>query len=101
MTALTEASSRPEFETVDLDVAVEDARRTIQDTVRGLSETETDEGLTYRTRDGMLVAILGPRPSGSGDVKASLAYRTEPATDGATRKARKLREALASHSIHG
>jgi len=99
MTAVEDALSRPEFETADLDVGVAEADRTIEEAMKGLATSEADHGRNYRTTDGMLVAVLAPRPSGSGDVKATLAYRTAPAADAATRKARRLAEALADHTI--
>jgi hypothetical protein len=99
MTPADTVLSRPEFETVDLDVAVDDVHRRIAKTVKGLRAAETDEGTKYRTTDGMLVAIVGPRPSGSGDTRAQLAYRTAPPSESATRKAAKVSEALAEHAI--
>ena len=98
MTAVEDALARPEFETVDLDVGVADADRTIGETVKGLATSEADHGRNYRTTDGTLVAVLAPRPSGSDDTLATLAYRTAPAADAATRKGRKLFEALADHA---
>ena len=99
MTPPEEAVERPEFESIDLDVDADEAHRYIEDAIKGLSPSETDVGVKYRTRDGMLVAIVGPRPTGSGDVKATLAYRTAPASESATRKASKVLEALRPHAI--
>lgn len=99
MTPLEETLSRPEFDTVDLDVDAEEVDRTIADTIKGLATAEADHGTKYRTSDGMLVAVVGPRPSGSGDTEATLAYRTEPASEPATRKATKIFEALEAHAI--
>jgi len=89
----------PEFESIDLDVPIDDAHRAIDDAIAGLYASETEEGLKFRTADGMLVAVLAKRPSGSGDTMSCLAYRTEPASESATRKARKVHEALAPHEI--
>lgn len=99
MTGVEAALSRPEFATVDLDVDVTEADRTIEETMKGLATSEADHGRNYRTTDGRLVAVLAPRPSGSGDVKATLAYRTAPAAEAATRKAGRLAEALADHAV--
>lgn len=96
---LDNARERPEFESVDLDIDAEAAHEYIEDAMKGLSTSETDEGVKYRTIDGTLVAIVGPRHTGSGNVKAILAYRTEPALEAATRKAAKIRDALQSHAI--
>ena len=94
-----EIRTRPEFETVDMDIDVDEAKAMIDDTIKGLTASETDAGTKYRTRDGMLVAIIGPRPTGSGDTKATLAYRTDPPMELASRKGRKLFEALHPHEI--
>lgn len=99
MTPLEDALERPEFESLDLDVDAGEARRHVEDAVKGLSRSETEEGVRYRTTDGTLVAIVGPRQTGSGDVRARLAYRTAPASESATRKASKIREALQPHVV--
>lgn len=90
---------RPQFESIDLNVDAESADRHIEETIKGLSTAHTDEGVKYRTTDGMLVAIVGERHTGSGDAKATLAYRTEPASESATRKASKIRKALQPHAV--
>lgn len=94
MSPVDEALARPEFELVDLTVDVDEAHRTIEETVKGLSTAETEAGVKYRTRDGMLVAIVGSRPSDDGEGTARLAYRAAPASEPATRKASKILEAL-------
>jgi hypothetical protein len=98
MTPLEEPLERPEFESLDLDIDTEEANRSIEEAIKGLSTSETDEGVKYRTTDGMLVAIVGPRETGGGDPKARLAYRTAPASEAATRKASKIRDALRPHA---
>lgn len=92
---------RPEFDAVDLDVDAETAHRYIEDTVAGLRRSEADTRANYRTTRGVLVAVVGHRPTGSGDVNATLAYRTAPPTEDATRKAAKIREALDEHTVDG
>jgi hypothetical protein len=99
MTTLEETLSRPEFETVDLDVGVDEIDRTIREAIKGLAVAEAEHGRRYRTTGGMLVAVVAPRPSGSGDTMATLAYRTAPASESATRKARKVSEAVRDHAI--
>lgn len=100
MTPLEEALDRPEFESIDLDIDTEAAHRYIEEAIKGLSTSETEEGVKYRTTAGMLVAIVRSRHTGSGDVKAKLAYRTEPALESATRKASKIQDALQPHAIN-
>jgi len=99
MARIEDALARPEFEVVDLDVDTAETDRRIEDTIKGLATAETDAGVKYRTTDGMLVAVVASRPSGSGDTKAQLAYRTAPASVAATRKAAKLMDALRPHAI--
>jgi hypothetical protein len=99
MTPSEQTLARPEFESVHLGIDDTDARRTIEETIKGLSASESEEGVRYRTRDGMLVAIVTPLSDGSGDARSALAYRTDPASVSATRKAGKLLEALESHAV--
>lgn len=88
--------ARPAFETEQLDVDVERATELVCDTLEGLTATDTDEGITFRTTDGMLVAVLaGGRAEGAA---AELHYRTEPASESATLKARRIRRALEPHA---
>jgi len=94
-----DALDRPEFESIALDVDADEAGRYVDDAVKGLSTSKTDEGVKYRTTNGMLVAILGPGRAGSGGETTRLAYRTEPASESATRKAGKIRDALDPHAI--
>lgn len=99
MTTLQDALERPEFETVDLDITAEEVHRHIDEAITGLSTSEDSDGMKVRTTDGMLVAVIAHRYTGSGDVKSTLAYRTEPASEFATRKAKKLVEALGPYEI--
>ena len=100
MPSVQDALDRPEFETVDLDVTPEEAQRRVDAAIAGLATAEDADGMKVRTTDGMLVAVIGHRHSGSGDVKSRLAYRTEPASVPATRKAKKLAEALRPAEIN-
>lgn len=99
MTSLGEEPVRPEFESVDLAIEVDEIHRHIEEAIKGLSTSETEEGVRYRTTDGMLVAIVGSRGTEPGDVKATLVYRTEPALESATRKASKILDALKPHTV--
>lgn len=86
-----DALDRPEFESVALAIDLDAARDRIEETIRGLATSETDEVVNYRTRGGTLVAVVGAPADRDG---ATLAYRTAPASEPATRKASRLREAL-------
>lgn len=96
MTALEELLARPEFETVELAIDVDEAHRHVTETMRGLTTSETEAGKKYRTTDGMLLAVVGP---GVEEGSATLLYRTAPASDLATRKASKIFEALEPHAL--
>lgn len=98
MTELEAARARPEFESTDLGIDVDETHRRIEAAMRGLSTAETTEGRKYRTSDGMLVAIVGSRSDENGDATARLVYRTAPASEPATRKATKLFETLESYA---
>jgi hypothetical protein len=99
MTTLENALARPEFESVDLRIDPDETHRYIEQAVKGLSTADADDVVKYRTTDGMLVAIVGARPAGSETANATLAYRTEPAVESATRKAAKIRDALEAHVV--
>lgn len=88
-TVVESQSERPEFAAATLTLDLADATDRIHETVEGLYATETDEGVRFRSFDGMLVAVLDET-----DGSVVLHYRTKPATESATRKARKLRDAL-------
>lgn len=85
---------RPEFTTVTLVIDVQEALDVIEDTVRGLTSADTDEGVRLRTRDGMLVAVVSEGPGDDADVGSVVASRTAPPSELATRKAGKIRDAI-------
>jgi hypothetical protein len=99
MTPLDDTRERPEFESLALGIDAEEAHEHIEDAIKGLSTADTEEGVKYRTMDGMLVAIVGPQQTDSANGQTTVAYRTEPASESATRKAAKIRDALHSHAI--
>jgi hypothetical protein len=99
MSSLDDALDRPEFEVLDLNIGVDEAHQYVDDAVKGLTTAESPEGRKYRTHDGRLVAILGDRSTDSGERKAALARRTAPLSASATRKARKIQDALAAHVV--
>jgi hypothetical protein len=98
MTISERELTRPEFESVDLAVELGEARDRIDDAMAGLaaSEVETEAVVNYRTLDGTLVAVVGTPGAREG---STLAYRTAPASDPATRKASRLREAIDPHLV--
>lgn len=97
MSSSTQKLSRPGFETVELEIDVDETRDLVEAAVKGLDIADTGEGLTVRTLDGALVAVLGRRQSGSGDEVTALAYRTEPAVQLATRKAAMIHNSVESY----
>lgn len=99
MSQLKEFQTRPEFESADLEIDVVAAHRHIDEAMRGLTASESKEGKKYRTSDGMLVAIIGSSTGEGGDDTATLVYRTAPPSEQATRKAKKLLEALEPYIV--
>lgn len=88
--------AHPEFTVEPLHVDVETATTVVCDALPGVSATATAEGVKVRTTGGTLLAILtGDQPQAPG---VELHYRVAPASDTATRKARKLHEALAAYA---
>lgn len=94
MSPLEQAVERPEFQSIELGIDAEETEDHIEATIKGLAASETEEGVLYRTRDGMLVAVVRPREGG-----ATLACRTAPPSESATRKASKLLEALRPYAV--
>lgn len=84
-------AEHPEFTTESLSVDVETATEKICDTLKGVTATETADGVKFRTTDGKLLALL-TEDAEEGTVK--LHYRTAPASEVATLKARKLWRAV-------
>lgn len=81
------------YETVALSVGVDEAREEILSSVAGLVASETDDGVTIRTRRGVRIAELDADGEGS-----TLTYRADPSLaprGDATRTARHVREAVA------
>ncbi|WP_433624438.1 hypothetical protein [Halomicrococcus sp. NG-SE-24] len=93
MIELETVRERPEFAAVALTIDAVDARDRVQRSLKGLSATETEDGIKLRTTRGMLVAVVGDRPE-SDETEAELAYRTAPPSELATRKGRKVFETL-------
>lgn len=91
-----EISENPAFTTERLSLDVDSATDVILRTLKGVSATETDEGIKFRTSDGMLVAFL--TGTHYEDPVVELHYRTMPASDTATLKARRLWKALEQYA---
>ncbi len=81
-----------EFTTESLALTVEMARELVCETLRGVTATETDEGIKFRTPGGTLIAIL--TGAHYEDPAVQIHYRTAPASETATLKARRLWRAL-------
>lgn len=96
MTPLEETVERPEFGSIELGIDAAETDEHIEATIKGLATSETEDGVLYRTRDGMLVAVVRP-----GEEGATLAYRTAPPSESATRKASKLVAALEPYAAEG
>jgi hypothetical protein len=99
MIQLEEAITRPEFESIDLDITVDHAHEQITEAVRDLNTSESEEMSKYQTADGMLVAIVGTRSVREDGEKAKLAYRIAPPSEPSTRKPSKLSGVLGSSTV--
>jgi hypothetical protein len=85
-------SGRPEFRTVHLSLEPAAAVDRICERMKGCVATETPEQITIRTTRGALLATLEPGPGDDGGTV--LQYRTAPASETVTLKARTLWRAL-------
>lgn len=85
----------PGFATERLTLDPETVVERIHETLGGVTATRTDEGMKFRTPDGTLVALLTVVEESDDDESAVLfQYRTEPASESGTLKARRLWRAL-------
>lgn len=82
-------NDRPEFARVRLDLTVDEGVGLVHRAVRGRNAADTGSGVAFRTDGGMLVAVVSPAEEGTRPE-----YRTTPPTTDATRKGRKIRNAL-------
>ena len=87
-------AARPEFTSERLTVDPETATDLVCDAVAGVTATETTQGTKFRTQDGMLIAVVTETDDGS-----ELQYRTAPASEPATLKARRLWRAMQPYSV--
>lgn len=91
-----EIAKNPAFAAERLSLDVDSATDVIRRTIKGVSATETDEGVKFRTPDGMLVAFL--TGTHYEDPAVELHYRTAPASDTATLKAHRIWKALEQYA---
>jgi hypothetical protein len=94
MTATTR--DRPEFDTVQLTIEPNEAQELIEQSLKGLGSSVTEDGILLRSSDGMLVAILRDN-SPSDEYRTELAYRVAPPSELATRRGKKIFESLESY----
>jgi hypothetical protein len=99
MTTLETLQERPEFETVALSIETDEVRDRVHGTLKGLNATETTDGIKFRTTGGMLIAVVGDRSGTDDEAESELAYRAAPAAQTATRKGRKVFEALEPYTV--
>lgn len=90
---------RDEFTTVELAIDLDGAEKAVRSAINGLATSSTEEGLKFRTTDGMLVAVLGDGESARESVRSSLVYRTAPASIPATLKANRIRRVLQPYQV--
>lgn len=83
----TEQPEHPEFSTVVLTLDRETALDRICEELKGIALNESAEGTKIRTTRGDLLAIVEDERSGDGSI---LHYRTAPASETTTLKARKI-----------
>ena len=83
-----EDNAHPEFTTERLRIDADTATEVVLEALGGVSATDTDEGIKFRTTDGSLIAILTGTHYEEADV--DLHYRNAPPSETATLKARKL-----------
>jgi len=98
MTTLETLQERPEFESVALSIETDEVLDRVHGTLKGLNETETADGIKFRTTGGTLIAVVGER-SGDDEAESELVYRAAPAAQTATRKGRKVYETLEPYAV--
>lgn len=87
----TDRPEHPEFRTVPLALDPETVLEHIAETLKGITLNESEAGTKVRTTGGDLLAIVEAGPEADTTV---LHYRTAPASETMTLKARKLYKAL-------
>jgi hypothetical protein len=95
MTATTR--DRPEFDTVQLTIEPKEAQELIEQSLKGLRSSVTEDGILLRSSDGMLVAILRDDSPSDEQHRTELAYRVAPPSELATRRGKKVFESVESH----
>lgn len=88
-------TQHPGFATERLALDAETVVERIHETLGGVTATRTDEGMKFRTPDGTLVALLTVvEDPDEDDPTVLFQYRTQPASESGTLKARRLWRAL-------
>lgn len=87
----TDSPEHPEFRAVSLSLDPDTALEHIAETLKGIALNESDAGIKVRTTRGDLLAIVETGPEEESTV---LHYRTAPASETMTLKARKLYQSL-------
>lgn len=87
-----ERVEHPEFTSERLALDADRARELVGETLGNVTATDTDEGVRFRTTDGTLIAIL--TGTHYEEPAVELHYRTAPASETATLKARRLWRAM-------
>ena len=95
MTATTR--DRPEFDTVQLTIEPAEAQELVQQTLKGLRSSVTENGILLRSSDGMLVAIFRDDSPSDEQHRTELMYRVAPPSELATRRGKKVFESFESH----
>jgi hypothetical protein len=90
---------RPEFDTVQLTIEPTEAQELIEQSLKGLQSSVTEDGILLRSSDGMLVAILRENSPSDEQHRTELAYHAAPLSELATRKGKKVFENLESHRV--
>jgi hypothetical protein len=88
---------RPEFDTVQLTIEPKKAQELIEQSLKGLRSSITEDGILLRSSAGMLVAILRDNLPSDEQYRTELAYRVAPPSELATRRGKKVFETLESH----
>jgi hypothetical protein len=93
-------AEHPGFAAERLALDAESVVERIHETLGGVTATRTDDGMTFRTPDGTLVALLSPLPgTGDSDPAVLFQYRVEPASESGALKARRLWRAFEDDAV--
>lgn len=88
------------YESITLDLELEEARKLVGNRVSGLSVREQKGRIEYASQSGYRLAVLKETTLPNGDAGTTLQYRTtmlSPTAAFARQKAREIRHAVDSH----